>query len=136
MGFVWRLLVRQTSRVIRRLAINSARFGYKIMSRAVLRVAGESNRHFGTRQASAVDSASDLLSRITDRVSDEERNRVLRVVLDLHGPQHGSQPSASEHWLSDGVSEPWQINHMRIVDSRSQHLDPRRLGDKFCEVWL
>jgi len=75
------------------LAIYVARSGKETMFKAVLSVAGETdrngriNRYFGTNHASAVGSARNLLSRITDRVSDEERTRVLEVVRDVHGPR-------------------------------------------------
>ena len=62
--------------------------------RPVLRVIGE-RRCFGTRQKSAVESTRNLLSRISDRMSDAERDRLLIAVQAVHGPStHGSQPSS------------------------------------------
>ena len=85
------------------LTISSSVRGAEKKWRAVLRVVGEQGRYFGTRRSSAVESTEELLDRVSARMSDEERSRILAVVLDFHErgsfsaacPERirGSQPS-------------------------------------------
>ena len=94
--------------------------------RAVLRVTGEAGRYFGTRHREAVQSAQNLLSRISDRISDAERNRVLKVVQCVPGPStHGSQPSLV---LCRRIRGKRKINETDIVKNR---LDAKKLAINF-----
>ena len=67
--------------------------GAETKQRAVLRVAGEDDRYFGTRRSTAVESTEDLLDRMSDRLSDEERSRILAVVRDFDQRRSFSVPS-------------------------------------------
>ena len=94
--------------------------------RAVLRVTGEAGRYFGTRHREAVQSAQNLLSRMNDRISDAERNRVLEVVQCVPGPStHGSQPSLV---LCRRLRGKRKINETDIVKNR---LDAKKLAINF-----
>ena len=88
-----------------------------------MRVTGEADRYFGTRHREAVESAQNLLSRISDRISDAERNRVLEVVQCVPGPStHGSQPSLV---LCRRFSVKRKINETDIVKNR---IDAKKLA--------
>ena len=92
----------------------------------MLRVTGEAGRYFGTRHREAVQSAQNLLSRISDRISDAERNRVLEVVQCVPGPStHGSQPSLV---LCRRFRVKRKINETDIVKNR---LDAKKLAINF-----
>ena len=105
---------------------NSASPAKGTMWRAVLRVTGEADRYFGTRHREAVQSAQNLLSRMNDRISDAERNRVLEVVQCVPGPStHGSQPSLV---LCRRLRGKRKINETDIVKNR---LDAKKLAINF-----
>ena len=69
--------------------------------RAVLKVIGEragvKNRFWGCRTVSALDSVTGILSKMPDRISDEEFRRVSRVLKTDYAPSkgNGSQPRVS-----------------------------------------
>ena len=78
------------------LSVNPVSSANKTFSRVNVRVTGEGTRYWGTRNLDAVESARNLLSRISDRISAAELKRVLEVVQDAPGSStRGSQPSSS-----------------------------------------
>ena len=84
---------QSTHAVLSVVPVSSAKNNF---SRANVRVTGEGTRYWGTRNLDAVESARNLLSRISDRISAAELKRVLEVVQDAPGSStRGSQPSSS-----------------------------------------
>ena len=54
--------------------------GTEKMRRAVLRITGEVDRYYGSGHVLAVESIRQLLSRLSHRISDVEKDRVFQVV--------------------------------------------------------
>ena len=62
--------------------------------RAVLRVVGEQKREYGTMYKDPILTAKLLLERMSIRIANVEKDRVVAIVKDLYGTRsHGSQPS-------------------------------------------
>ena len=70
--------------------------GTEKMHRAVLRIAGEVQRYWVSRHEAAVESIRQLLIRVSHRMADVGKDRVLQVVQAVHGRNtQGSQPRRS-----------------------------------------
>ena len=78
------------------MSITTVNTPKKSFFRAVVSVKGESKRCFGTRHSSALHSAKQLLSKLTERISAAAKKRVMGVLRGGFRPRkHGVQPRCS-----------------------------------------